>query len=155
MYKLYQEQFLPVDLETAWSFFTSPFNLKKITPPYMGFEIVSKDTKSEIFEGQLIDYKVKPVLSIPMFWRTEIKNVIYRREFTDTQLRGPYKQWIHRHRFVKKDHGVLMIDEIDYEVPFSIFGKLAHALFIRRQLKGIFEYRKQVLNNTFRNGNID
>src|SRR5688500_5868380 len=91
-------QKIPIHLEVAWAFFCNPYNLQHITPPSMDFRIVSQyhDT---IYAGQLIEYKVKPVAGIPVYWMTEITHIDDRKYFIDEQRYGPYNLWHHQHHF--------------------------------------------------------
>ena len=149
MYKLETIQFIPISLSTAWDFFSSPKNLSRITPPEMGFQILSELPEGPIYKGLQIDYRVKPLLGIPMHWKTEIGETDSVSFFTDTQLKGPYKKWEHTHTFVATDKGVWMTDVVVYELPFGFIGKWAHSLFIRKKIEQIFQYRKQILNVLF------
>jgi ligand-binding SRPBCC domain-containing protein len=140
MYQLIRKQFVPTDLETCWNFFSSPKNLKTITPDYMGFDILV-DIPEKMYEGLMIEYKVRPVLGIPMNWITEIKYVHDHKFFVDEQRKGPYKIWHHEHHFESVDGGVMMTDIVSYELPFGFLGKIAHPLFVRKKLEEIFDYR--------------
>ena len=144
------EQFLPIDKIKAWEFFSSAKNLSLITPPEMDFKIISQLDGKEIFEGMLIDYKVKPLLGITFHWQTEICKVENQKYFTDRQSKGPYKVWEHKHTFTEINGGVLMKDEVNYTLPFGIIGRLLNSILIKRKIKSIFDYRKNVLNNMFR-----
>ncbi|RYM33816.1 hypothetical protein ERX46_07565 [Brumimicrobium glaciale] len=145
MYQLKHKQFVPTDLETCWDFFSSPNNLKKITPSYMGFH-VKNEIPEKMYEGLMIEYTVTPMLNIPMNWITEITKVEHLSYFVDEQRKGPYKIWHHEHHFRKVEGGVEMEDILSYVIPFGIFGKIAHALFVKSKVKEIFEFRnKKVL----------
>lgn len=147
-YKLQTKQRLPITLDEAWDFFSSPKNLKEITPDYMGFHIRS-DYDGKMYPGQIIEYTVKPVLGIPMYWMTEITQVKELEFFIDEQRVGPYNMWHHQHFFKKIDGGVEMDDLIHYRLPLGILGSFAHVLFVKKQLQGIFDYRYQVLEERF------
>lgn len=148
-YQLNKSQQLNCDIETAWEFFSSPHNLARITPDYMGF-IVTSDLKGEkMYEGMEIDYKVTPILGIPMKWKTEITEVDPYKSFTDFQKKGPYKLWNHQHEFIENEDGVLMKDMLTYEMPYGFLGKIAHGLVVKKKLKGIFDYRYEVLEKMF------
>ncbi len=149
IYQYTAEQFLPISISKAWDFFSSPKNLSKITPPEMDFKILTQLEDKEIYEGMLIDYTVKPMLGIPMYWQTKIINVTPLEVFADTQLKGPYKLWHHTHTFVEKDGGVLMKDVVQYELPLGPLGDWVHSLFVRKKIDSIFAYRKQVLKKLF------
>lgn len=141
-------QKLPISIDEAWDFFSSPHNLKEITPPYMGF-IIQSGADTKMYNGQLISYKVSPVLGIPLTWVTRIEDVNSPFSFVDTQLKGPYQLWRHKHTFMPIAGGVLMTDHIEYQLPLGFLGDIAHLIFVRRQLEGIFSYRKQVLEERF------
>ena len=145
-YRLYRKTKLPVSIEEAWDFFSSPKNLKAITPPYLGFEVTS-DNHDKMYPGMIITYIVKPVLSIPLKWMTEITQVRDLEFFIDEQRIGPYKLWHHQHIFTQTDNGVVMEDIIHYSLPMWIFGQFAHWLFVRKQLESIFDYRAEVADS--------
>lgn len=150
VYTLKRVQRLPISLEQAWDFFSSPANLKTITPPYMGFDITSDpEFNREMYAGQVITYTVRPVLGIPMFWMTEITHVAPGRFFVDEQRVGPYRIWHHQHHFKTVEGGVEMTDLVHYQLPLGWLGSLAHTLFVRRRLEEIFDFRWKKLEETF------
>ena len=149
-YHLKEKQFLPVSISKAWEFFSSAENLSVITPPELGFKVLTDVKEKEIYEGMLIEYKVSPLLKIPLHWKTEIAKVDKPHSFMDRQLKGPYKLWEHTHTFIEKESGTLMKDNVEYSLPFGILGQLAHVLIVRRKLNQIFDYRKQILNQIFK-----
>jgi len=148
------EQFLSTDLNTAWHFFSAAKNLARITPPDLDFKILTQLEDKDIFPGMLIDYTVRPLFGIPLHWQTEISKIEKPQMFIDKQLKGPYKIWEHTHHFVQKQKGILMKDEVKYQLPFGIIGKMTHSLIVRKKIERIFNYRKEVLNKIFNeNGN--
>lgn len=149
MYILERVQELPVSLEFAWDFFSSPRNLQKITPPEMGFEILSDSGTEKMYAGQIITYRVRPLLNIPLFWMTEITHVEQGVYFVDEQRFGPYSLWHHSHFFKAIEGGVEMRDLVHYRLPMGFLGKIAHALFVQKQLEKIFNYRFRVLEEKF------
>lgn len=148
-YILEREQVLHSPLEQVWEYFSSPENLNELTPPNMGFEILSKRPIARMHKGQEIEYKVRPVLNIPLYWRTRITEVKDLVSFVDEQLKGPYKLWRHTHTFVEKDGRVFMNDKVEYALPFSIIGHLTHSLYVKARLKEIFDYRYQKVDEVF------
>ena len=147
-YSLKTELKLPITLNDAWDFFSSPKNLSKITPDEMGF-IITNHPSSKMFEGQIITYKVSPLLGIKINWMTEITTVKNHEYFIDEQRFGPYSLWHHRHHFYEIEGGVKMTDEVNYKLPFGVFGQIAHTLFVKKKLESIFEYREKVLVEMF------
>jgi ligand-binding SRPBCC domain-containing protein len=149
-YSIKRTHVLPLSMQEAWEFFSSPKNLQKITPPDMGFVITSdKADAEEMYAGQIITYIIKPMLGIPVKWMTEITHVKEGEYFIDEQRFGPYKLWHHRHSFKQTKDGVEMTDVVNYVLPFGVIGSIAHALFIRKRVEYIFEYRKKVLDEIF------
>lgn len=149
------EQLLPVEMQTAWEFFSSPQNLALLTPKEMDFKVLTK-LDSHIYDDMIIDYTVKPLFHVPLHWKTRILDVQEKVEFTDIQLRGPFKLWRHVHHFIQEKDGVLIKDTVYYRLPFGFIGIIAHSLFIRKRIEAIFSYRKTVLEKLFikNNGTI-
>jgi ligand-binding SRPBCC domain-containing protein len=150
VYQLKFEQFIPnITLDKAWSFFSSPKNLKLITPPEMGFDIKSNYLDDLMYPGMIITYTVKPILGIPTEWVTEITHVKQNVYFIDEQRFGPYAMWNHKHTFIEKDGGILMIDLLNYKIPFGIFGQMANYLFVASKIKEIFDHRVKRVEEIF------
>lgn len=149
VHQLKRTQQLYCDTATAWSFFSSPHNLSRITPKDMGFVVLSELPDEDIYVGMIIDYTVSPLLGVPLKWQTKIIQVDHEKSFTDFQQKGPYKLWSHHHEFSPNQDGVLMTDTVHYELPFGIIGSFAHHIFIKKKLEGIFNYRYQVLEQLF------
>lgn len=149
IYSLKTVQTIPVGLEEAWSFFSNPANLNLITPGDMGFRIISRHHGEKMYAGQIIEYTVRPLLGIPVYWMTEITRVEEGRYFVDEQRFGPYSLWHHQHHFRETDGGVEMTDIVHYKIPFWWIGDLANGLFVRKKLEQIFSYRKERVNELF------
>lgn len=150
IYTLKRKQFLPIPLDQAWDFFSAPENLKKITPEYMAFDIKSDpEFLTGIYAGQVIVYTVRPLFNVPLLWMTEITQVQKGDFFIDEQRFGPYTLWHHQHHFKAVPGGVEMTDLVHYRLPLGFLGTIAHALFVRRQLEGIFDYRRVQLEHFF------
>jgi ligand-binding SRPBCC domain-containing protein len=143
-------QQMPVSIEKAWGFFSSAANLQTITPPDLGFTVISTGGDT-IYPGQIIEYKLKPLLNIPVYWMTEISHVIPKQLFVDEQRFGPYNFWHHQHHFKSIDggSGTEMTDIVHYRVPFRMLGDLVNRLVVKKQLGTIFEFRKNKIEALF------
>ena len=148
MYQYTSRQELAISMEQAWTFLSDPKNLKRITPDYMGFDIIS-GAERKMFPGQIIQYHLTPILGIPFRWVTEITHVQEGEFFVDEQRFGPYTFWHHKHFINKTENGVVMEDIVDYKLPLGPLGWLAHVLFVRAKVKQIFDYREKALNEIF------
>ena len=120
-----------------------------ITPSGMGFHILSAHRPERMYAGQLIEYRVAPVLGIPLYWMTEITHVVEGKYFIDEQRFGPYALWHHQHHFRAVDGGVEMTDLIHYKIPLGIIGRVANMLFVRQKLNDIFNYRYEKVKELF------
>lgn len=148
IYTLHKKQNLPISINKAWEFLSSPKNLKTITPDYMSFDILS-DIDRAMFAGQIIQYIVTPVLGIKTKWVTEITHVKDKEYFVDEQRFGPYALWHHKHFIKEINGGVEMEDIIDYKVPMGILGQLIHPIIVKPKLEEIFNYRQKKLVELF------
>ena len=148
-YHFKTEQFIPIGIDEAWDFFSSAKNLALITPPEMDFKILTELDDREIFEGMIIDYTVRPLFGIPLKWQTEIIKVKKPWSFTDRQVKGPYKVWEHTHIYIRQNNGIIMQDEVKYELPLGLVGKIANALVVRKKIEDIFTFRKNVLTKMY------
>lgn len=146
---LERAQVLPITLDEAWSFFSSPRNLARITPGGMGFVIREPFDDRPAFTGQRISYTVSPILGVPLKWVTRIEDVAPPHRFVDTQEKGPYRYWHHTHTFEPVAGGVRMHDRVEYELPLGPLGDLAHVIFVKRKLKAIFDFRWRALERIF------
>ena len=148
-YRIKQVQVLPISLEEAWDFFSTPNNLEKITPKDMRFDVISEVPYGTVFSGQIIKYIVSPILNIPIHWVTEVTHVEEQKYFVDNQRIGPYAMWHHQHIFKAVPGGVEMTDIVDYGLPLGPLGAIAHGLFVKKQVQQIFSHRYKVLEELF------
>jgi ligand-binding SRPBCC domain-containing protein len=147
IYTLKQKQVLSRPLKEVFAFFARPENLQHITPPELGFQII---TPSPIVmdKGSLIDYQIR-LSGLPFRWRTLISSYNPPHEFVDEQIKGPYSFWHHRHQFYAEGDETVIEDTVTYTIPFGILGRIVHTLFIRAKLRKIFEYRQAIIERWF------
>jgi ligand-binding SRPBCC domain-containing protein len=148
IYKKETVQHINASLEECWVFFSSPRNLQKITPKTMGFEITDFDNQA-MYAGQIIQYKVSPLLGIKLNWTTVITQVKDNAYFIDEQRFGPYSFWHHKHFFEATPNGVKMTDVVHYALPLGFLGRIVNSLIVKKQLKEIFDYRQLKVNQLF------
>lgn len=149
VYSLKTIQKIPISLDQAWDFFSRPDNLKDITPSNLGFQIISQHHGDTMYPGQVIEYTVKPILGIPLYWMTEITHVSDKKYFVDEQRFGPYSLWHHQHHFKAIEGGVEMTDIVHYKLPLWILGDIANVIMVKAQLKHIFDYRFVAVEQRF------
>lgn len=132
----------------VFGFFSDAKNLERITPDFLRFHILFADAHAPVFEGMLIDYRLR-LGGIPLHWQSRIESFDPPHGFVDVQTRGPYRSWRHIHTFEEIPGGTRIIDEVDYEMPLAFLGSLAHAMFVRRTLERIFDYREATVRRLF------
>ncbi len=122
-----------------FGFFAEAGNLERITPPWLGFSLVS-DEPAEMGAGTLIEYRLR-LHRVPLRWITRIEAWEPGRAFEDLQIKGPYALWHHRHEFRSAGGGTLVQDHVRYALPLGPLGQFAHAAFVERDLARIFAFR--------------
>lgn len=147
MYTLQRALVVPRTIDEVFPFFADATNLERLTPPFLGFTILSP-RPIDMRAGTIIDYRIR-VNGIPMRWRTSIESFEPPHRFVDTQVKGPYARWHHTHTFREVPEGTEIADRVEYELPLGPLGRLAHALVVKRQLRTIFEYRQKVMRELF------
>lgn len=143
VYELHSEMEVPKSVKETFEFFEDPANLSRITPPWLNF-VIRTPGPVEMKAGAEIDYTIR-WFGLPMAWKTIITEYEPPFHFVDTQERGPYRLWVHRHTFHPAEGGTLVGDHVRYALPFGPLGRLAHAAMVRRQLREIFAYRQKAL----------
>lgn len=131
-------------LEETFAFFCDARNLEMLTPEWLSFRLLTP-APIDMRRGTVIDYRIR-IHGFPVRWRTEITEWDPPHRFIDLQLRGPYRWWHHEHRFEPCGEGTRIIDEVEYRAPLRW---ISHALFVRRDVERIFDYRAQALGRMF------
>lgn len=147
LHRLWRAQVLQRPRREVFAFFEDATNLALITPPFLRFEMLTKPPIA-MGKGTIIDYRIR-LFGVPLRWRSEIIHYVRGEHFIDLQIRGPYRLWRHTHTFRDVPGGTLMLDEVAYSIGFGPLGALAHRMFVRRTLAGIFDYRAEVVARLF------
>lgn len=149
IFTLQSRQIIPASLDAVWDFFSNANNLALLTPPELNLKVTNKVYGAGIYPGQVMMYRVKPLLGISLPWMTEITHVEAKKYFVDEQRKGPYKLWHHQHHFAEHDGGVEMIDIVHYRLPMAFLSPLANSLVVKGKLRGIFEFRYRKIVEMF------
>jgi ligand-binding SRPBCC domain-containing protein len=145
IYVLERKQIVPRPRSETFAFFSDAFNLERITPSFLRFRIVTP-APIKMEAGVVIEYSLA-LFGAPVYWRTRIESWDPEESFVDSQIKGPYALWRHTHSFEEKGpRQTLMRDLVEYGVPYGALGRIAHALFIERWLKKIFDYRAAMIS---------
>lgn len=141
---LEREQHVDLPIDRAFAFYGDAHNLERITPPWLGFEVTTP-APIEMGVGTLIEYRLR-LHRVPVRWRTRIEVWEPPRRFVDAQIKGPYSLWEHTHTFEEDGPKATIIrDRVRYAIPFGPLGELADRLLVKRDLRTIFDYRREAV----------
>jgi ligand-binding SRPBCC domain-containing protein len=156
-------QWVPFSPELIFLFFANPENLPRIMPPASGTRIeklrlVAPEPPPATASGSawnslagvsseiVTSFRVGPFLPFRQIWVARITEFAWNRHFADIQVRGPFKSWTHRHDLSPEARdgipGTVVHDRIEYEIGFGWLGAIAQTLFVRRQMRTTFAYRR-------------
>jgi len=142
-----REQFVGRPLDEVFSFYSEARNLERLTPPWLSFEVLTP-AAIEMREGARIEYRLR-LHGLPLRWVSVIDRWEPGRGFVDRQIRGPYREWHHRHEFEASGAGTIVRDRVRYEIPFGPLGELARRAFVARDLERVFDYRRAAVESVF------
>ena len=146
-WRLTSRQFVPAAREEVFPFFADAHNLEEITPSSLRFNVLTP-RPIEMREGVRIEYRLR-IRGVPVRWRTVIPVWEPPVRFVDRQVKGPYRLWVHEHTFEEVDGGTVLGDTVDYDIAGGPLAPIAERLFVRRDVIGIFEYRRRWIAERF------
>jgi len=146
---LERHQRVDVPVGQAFAFYGDAVNLEPLTPPWLRFEVLTPGPIA-MGAGTLLDYRLR-LHGVPIRWQTRIETWEPPRRFVDVQARGPYSLWEHTHLFEPDGDGAtVIVDRVRYSIPYGPLGALADRLFVRRDLKRIFDFRARAVSERLR-----
>ena len=140
---IHREAVVPASLAETFAFFSDARNLERLTPPWLNFDVRTRGDLT-MREGLIIDYRLS-LYGVPIPWRTRIDVWDPGVRFVDRQVRGPYRVWVHEHRFEAVEGGTRVIDHVDYMPRL----RWLTSRLVRRDVERIFDYRQQALAALF------
>lgn len=140
------EMLAPLAVRDTFTVFENPYNLARLTPPWLNFKILTPNLK--MHKDAEIEYSLA-WMGLPMRWKTRITEYEPPFLFVDEMEKGPYSLWRHRHTFRPSEQGTIVGDRVEYALPLGPIGNLAHNLMVRRQVEEIFLFRQRALDGIF------
>lgn len=133
---------LPLPVAEVFDFFSQPANLLRITPAEMHMRLIEAPTRIQLGSRVTLEARRHGVSQ-----RIVSEVVVFEPHaaFADEQREGPFRKWLHQHRFEAVAGGSRVIDRIDFEPPGGILGLMLNAAAIERDLKWLFDHRSQKL----------
>jgi ligand-binding SRPBCC domain-containing protein len=119
-------------LSTVWEFHSGIEGLTAVTPEWMHLWVEGirgpdgEGNPDVLFEGTTIDLSIRPFgLGPRQSWTSHITERVegegwarFRDEMTD----GPFDHWLHTHQFFADGEETVMIDRVEYRLPFGALG---------------------------------
>src|SRR5882762_9617117 len=126
-----KESFVRATPERVFAFHEQPEALRLLTPPWESCKIIATARISERGSQTIIEAKILG----PFSGRWIAEHTAYEppRMFEDIQIAGPFRRWRHRQIVESHPDGAILRDEIDYEPPLGVLGRLAAPFLIGRR----------------------
>lgn len=137
-----KETFINATAEEVFAFHESPEALERLSPPWETVNVLQKANIREIGSRAIIETKLFGL--IPVKWIAEHTKYEPPRMFEDVQISGPFASWRHQHIIIPHENGAILRDEIEFEPPMWIFGRLVAPFAILPKLEKMFDYRHKI-----------
>lgn len=128
--------------ERVFAFHELPDALKRLTPPWERARVLSAAPNLQVDTEVVLETRILRLFTV----RWVAKHTAYEPPhlFEDVQVEGPFRSWRHRHIIAGHTLGAVLRDEIKYEPPFGLIGRLAAPLVVIPRLERLFNYRHAV-----------
>ncbi|OED35057.1 hypothetical protein AB834_05350 [PVC group bacterium (ex Bugula neritina AB1)] len=150
LYKFQRKQLVQTNSNDIFDFFSNPLNLYQLTPPQYYLEIKNQHPV-KLHKNLEIVFKVK-ISRIPLTWVSEIIDWNPKQKsFTEKQIKGPFKHWVHKHTIHEVNKNMTeIIDNIEYSLPYGPLSEIIHRRFLKKHLQYMFTYRFQRITEIFK-----
>jgi ligand-binding SRPBCC domain-containing protein len=128
-------------VENVFTFHLDPANLERVSPPGSQTRVVSVSVTPLRVGARVTVRSVQ--MGMPVTLEAEIIALEENRMFEDQQVRGPFKSWRHRHLFEPIPDGTRLTDEVEFEVPGGLAGRLVGQGMVMAQMEKAFAHRQE------------
>ncbi len=128
--------------QRVFEFHEQPEALALLTPPWEQARVVHAAKISELGSRAIVEVSFLGLFSVR--WIAEHTAYDPPHFFEDIQIKGPFKSWRHRHIIKPDPAGSILRDEIEYEPPFGLIGRMVAPVAIERRLQRAFNFRHDV-----------
>jgi hypothetical protein len=128
--------------ERVFGFHEQPDALALLTPPWEHARVIQPAKISAVGSRAIVDVIVLGLFKV----RWVAEHTVYEPPhfFEDIQIKGPFKSWRHRHIVKPDPEGAILRDEIEYDPPLGVLGRLVAPTIIERRLQKLFNHRHDV-----------
>ena len=123
----------------VFDWFERKGSFRRLMPPWEVAEEVRADETLENGAQRIFRFPMGP---IKMTWVAEHLGYEPPEKFEDVMKKGPFRSWHHVHRFVEKDGGTVVHDEVEYKLPMGILGRIFGSRNVRNRLNRMFRARE-------------
>jgi len=127
--------------ETLFAFHELPDAFLRLLAPSEKIRVIQTAPSLEVGTRTIVKIR------IAFLWVTfESLHTAYDppHSFEDQQVRGPFRNWRHRHLVEPHPDGAILIDDIEYTPPLGLLGRLIDAIVIKPRLRRVFAFRHRV-----------
>ena len=139
------ESRLPFPPQDVFAWHTREGAFERLAPPWADVRV--RERKGTIRDGDevLFDIAKGPAR---FTWRARHREFQEGRRFTDEQVEGPFRRWVHKHHFeADGEGGTRVLDEIEWEVGDSPAVAALTTPVVQPDLERTFAFRRERLSH--------
>ena len=140
--KFVHESFINASAERVFAFHLLPDAIDRLMPPWEHAVVIERADISAPGSRAVIETRLFGMVTTR--WIAEHRHFVPPHSFEDIQISGPFRSWLHRHIVTPSGNGALLRDDIEFEPPLWVLGRLAAAFLITPRLEKLFRYRHEV-----------
>lgn len=136
----------------VFAYYKRPATLLRLVPPWEHFKILRQTGGIEDGGSVTLQVKIGPCNCI---WKTIHQDYQENQQFSDVQVKGPFKYWKHTRSFRSMNANVTNLkDTIQFEIPFGQLGYQLGYSKIRERLNQVFTYRHTLTENDMKHWSV-
>lgn len=141
---------IPAPAHAVYDWHARPGAFLRLQPPWERYEMFPQRGTFGT-DGMRVSFRTHCLGPFNKTWEVEVFDFEPGRGFKYRQVRGPFAEWVHTHRFIAKgDRDSILENVIDYRAPFGVVGRLFCERLVRRRLTAMFAYRHAVTASDLR-----
>jgi uncharacterized protein (TIGR01777 family) len=141
---------MPATAAELFDWHMRPGALERLTPPWDPVRIVHRSPGSGgggggVEEGSRVTLEI-PMGPFHLNWVSRHGDLVPGVRFSDEQIEGPFRTWVHTHSMTAEDAGHSTLeDRITYDPPLGALGRLLASSMVNARLARMFRFRHDTL----------
>ena len=117
---------------------------ERLTPSWEPVQVIER--KGKIYGELPEEVKLEINLGLAsMHWQLKHVDCIPGKQFSDTQITGPFHYYKHDHIMeALSESSAILIDRLEFELPMGSLGDFLAYFFVKHKLERLFRYRHQI-----------